>query len=158
MTTFSTEVVRKYHDVETTRLPEAAYFPSVAKDRPNFLARAVSAVAEYARMGRHAAPGRKLKTGRLASEGREIEHFGVAWAIRRAEFWAESIQRDLEARLLALTALLHAIKNGGRTLDCFEGHCHIYITGSDSRSTNESPGMTATHLKTGTISVMAVPM
>ena len=90
LTSFSTEVVRKYHDIETTRLPKAAYYPSVPRDRPNFLARAVSAVAESARMGRHDAPGRKLKTGRLASEGREIEHFGVAWAVRRGEFWAES--------------------------------------------------------------------
>ncbi len=90
LTAFSTEVLRKYHDVETTRLPEAAYFPYVPKDRPNFLVRTVSAAAGSARMGRHPASGRKLKTGRLASEGREIEHFGVAWAIRRAEFWAES--------------------------------------------------------------------
>ncbi|MCB2198895.1 hypothetical protein KQI63_05780 [bacterium] len=102
LTPFSSEVLRQMYDVETSRLPEAAYWPSVAKEEGpvHFLARSAG---ESLHMGPRVAPGRKFKSGRLGTEGREIEHFGIASAVRRTEFMAEGIQQELEAKMLALT-------------------------------------------------------
>ena len=100
LTPFSTEVVRRHYDINTNRIPEAAYYPSVRKGTGGAFAN----LGETLTLGPKTASSRKFKSGRNATSGRELENTGVAWAMKRGELMAEQIQADLEAKVLSLVS------------------------------------------------------